>query len=323
MPAFNAERYVEAAVSCLMHQSLTDFELIAIDDASTDRTPEILADHAASDQRIRFSRNERNSGYLRTWNQAIGVAKGRYVTFLDADDLCRATRLQALHEFLVENPDYGICGSASYFVDEWGRETGIDRKPLTWPEIRQQLLAGDRFPFCGSAVMVTRNVVEAVGGYREFFDRVGWEDHDWLLRCCERFRAANLKEDYYGYRLHQHSVTRTVDPNSIRKLTIRKIGLDLARERASNGSDCLMTGDDERLREIIARYEQPYERDPTLILRIMAARAADLGDWDRAWSLTREAIVRRPANLRNYKLAVRNAWRALASSDAGESRFDY
>jgi glycosyltransferase involved in cell wall biosynthesis len=308
MPAFNAGPFIDAALESLASQTFPDFEVLAIDDGSSDGTRAILERYARNDPRFRVSSNATNKGYLRTWNDAIAMAEGQFITFLDADDTCHPTRLEKLYNCLIGEKPYDICGSAITLIDGSGAHKGVKLYPTQWNEIRARIYDEERFPFCGSAVMVRRRVYETIGGYREFFDRVGWEDHDWLIRCCERFSAVNLEQPLYGYRDNPDSVTRTVAPNEVRKLVIRSIGADLARQRARFGVDCLMTGDTEKLDDLIEKHERPYRNDPSLIFRVLAARALRNGQWPEWRRYMLAAFSARPLEPRNIKLFAKGVW---------------
>jgi len=94
MPAYNVAAYVEEAIRSVMQQTVTDWELLVIDDRSTDNTYEIIRRVAAEDDRIRAMRNPHNMGVARTRNKGIAQARGRYVAFLDSDDAWLADKLE-------------------------------------------------------------------------------------------------------------------------------------------------------------------------------------------------------------------------------------
>ena len=92
MPLYNAERFVGESIENVLRQTVGDFELIVIDDASTDASAEIARAYAAKDNRIVLMHNELNSGAARTRNRALDAARGKFITFMDADDLCSPER---------------------------------------------------------------------------------------------------------------------------------------------------------------------------------------------------------------------------------------
>lgn len=269
MPAYNTEKYIEEAILCILNQTYTNWELLIADDGSTDNTKEIIKQYASQDNRIKYYQNKINIGYLKTWNQLIRIAKGDFITFLDADDLCTSDRISVLYNYLQENPEIKIVGSNVDFVSEKGERIGTKECPVSTELINQNLLS-PRFPFCGSAVMIRKEVYEKVGGYRDYFNRVGWEDLDWLIRCCKLFKAANISKYLYSCRNNPDSVTRSIQPQDYKKLIIKKIGLELAKQRIETGTDCLEQEDYTKLNEIEKKYQKPFEDDPSLIYKYLS-----------------------------------------------------
>ncbi len=102
VPAYNAERYILQSVQSILAQTIEDFELIVVNDASTDRTLDILS--AIHDRRLRVLTNDRNLGVVGAGNRALDEASGRYIARLDADDLCLPTRFAKQVAFLEQKP---------------------------------------------------------------------------------------------------------------------------------------------------------------------------------------------------------------------------
>ncbi|WP_278686731.1 glycosyltransferase family 2 protein [Alistipes finegoldii] len=111
MPLYNAERFVGESIENVLRQTVGDFELIVIDDASTDASAEIARAYAAKDDRIVLMHNELNSGAARTRNRALDAARGKFITFMDADDLCSPERFAKQLAFFEQHPQTDICGS--------------------------------------------------------------------------------------------------------------------------------------------------------------------------------------------------------------------
>ncbi len=109
MPAYRAEAYVDEAVRSVLAQTFDDWEIVAVDDASPDRSGEILAGWAARDPRIRFFRNDQNLGMTGNWNRCLAEARGELVLKLDADDVLRPKTLEVLVAAMREP---GVTGAA-------------------------------------------------------------------------------------------------------------------------------------------------------------------------------------------------------------------
>lgn len=120
MPAYNAAGTIRLSVESVLAQTVSDWELIVIDDGSSDDTAEILAQMAARDRRIRFLQNERNSGASYTRNRAVALAEGEWIAFLDSDDLWHPQKLEKQLTLAAEHPDMVICYTASSFINDDG-----------------------------------------------------------------------------------------------------------------------------------------------------------------------------------------------------------
>jgi len=122
MPAYNAEKYIGEAISSVLNQTFGDFELIVINDGSTDKTEEIIL--SFSDPRIRYVKNETNLKLIATLNKGIDLANGKYIARIDADDICLPNRFEKQMDFFEKHPDYALCGSWAYLINVKGEEIG-------------------------------------------------------------------------------------------------------------------------------------------------------------------------------------------------------
>lgn len=114
IPAYNAERFVKAAIDSVLAQTFQDFEILVVDDGSTDETKNILAQYG---DKIRYLYKD-NGGVSKARNYGIERAEGKYVAFLDADDVWLPEKLEKQFALLESNPSYGLCYSATERVDE-------------------------------------------------------------------------------------------------------------------------------------------------------------------------------------------------------------
>src|ERR1041384_3373929 len=106
-PVFNGEKFLHLSIRSILNQTFRDFELLLIDDGSTDKTREIIS--GFEDARIRFLSNEKNEGLIFTLNLGIAEAHGEFLARMDADDIAFPERLQKQVDFLEANPGTGIC----------------------------------------------------------------------------------------------------------------------------------------------------------------------------------------------------------------------
>src|SRR5580700_7500503 len=123
MPAYNAARFLPAAIASVLEQTYDDFEFIIVDDGSTDETPLILRSFANQDSRIKIITHP-NMGMGRSLNEAMQEAKGNWIARIDADDVMMPQRLERQIVFLQENPHLAVASSLVYYINEKGRTIG-------------------------------------------------------------------------------------------------------------------------------------------------------------------------------------------------------
>ena len=209
MPAFNAGRFIDQAISSLRAQTFEPFELLILDDGSNDLTWEIARRHETSDSRIRVLRNDRNRGLVYTRNRLLEEASAGLIAAADADDVFEATRLQQQVDFLRTHNDVGVVGGNVRFRDEAGAAT---REPSKLDQadaaIRFFLLLG---PCLWNTVTTYRKEpLLRVGGYRNGFDS-GAEDYDLWCRLSRITKLANLSSILATVNIHDKSVTASED----------------------------------------------------------------------------------------------------------------
>jgi glycosyltransferase involved in cell wall biosynthesis len=193
----NGAASLDAAIASVRAQTFTDLELIVVDDRSTDRTPEIVARHAAADPRVVAVAAGRRLGLAGALNLGWRRARGELIARLDADDECLPTRLERQVACLAAHPEIDVLGTGAILVDDEGREIARAVRP---PD--HDTLVGDIFrasPFMHPTVMMRRSFLEALGGYDETLGRA--QDFDLWLRGRSRFRYANLPDPLVRYRV--------------------------------------------------------------------------------------------------------------------------
>lgn len=203
MPVYNSERYVAQAIESILQQTCQDFELIILNDGSTDRSLSILQSYAAREARICLI-NRENRGIPQTRNQLVATAQAEFIAMMDADDVALPERLARQVAFLQQQPQVVCLGSAFELIDAKDRLITQLPVPLTDPEIQQQILAGHAAIFQPCAMMRRAAVLQA-GGYDETMPQA--EDLDLWLRLGEIGELANLPTALVQYRLHPHSVS--------------------------------------------------------------------------------------------------------------------
>ena len=166
MPVYQAERYLEEAVESILAQSFDDFELLALDDGSTDESPRILAALAARDDRIRV-RVAPHAGLVRRLNQGLAEARGTCIARMDADDISYPERFERQLAFLETHPECVAVGTAVDEIDPDGRPIRpLDIRP-NHEEIESRLLQGDGGALIHASALYRTDAVRGVGGYRQ------------------------------------------------------------------------------------------------------------------------------------------------------------
>ena len=301
MPAYNAERYVLSSVLSVLAQTFEDFELLVVDDCSTDRTAEILS--SIQDRRLRVLRNETNLGIVGSLNRAMAEARGRYIARIDADDYCVPTRFAKQKRFLDQHPDILLVGAGT-FILEGGQVRHDHRRADPDPAVlRWQCVVSN--PVGHPTMMFRADAVAVLGTYlREEFRYA--EDFDFSHRLLQIGDLAVLPENLVIYRLHQHNLTRTGRTEMIAKTTAvlarvysALLGKDSAPEAAMVAKH-LMGGEPVRslavleqigalLDRLITAFLQTHELDEDRTARVIA-NAGDLW-WATVQASLRAGIV--------------------------------
>lgn len=220
MSVYNGERFLPLAIESVLGQSFADFELLILDDGSTDGSAAIIRRYAEADSRVRPVIRE-NRGLIASLNQLLDMAQAPFVARMDADDICRPERFARQVAFLTDHPDYGVVGSWSEDIGEHGEalvRSGADH-PLVHEEMLAAIEQGEQL-ICHPAVMYRRDVVLSVGGYHAAFRHC--EDLDLWLRLSSVTRMGNIPERLLRYR-------RYPDQVSARHSTEQQIGAVIAR----------------------------------------------------------------------------------------------
>ena len=233
MSVYNGDNFVAQSVQAILDQTFQDFEFIIIDDASTDKTWEILNQFSEKDSRLRLFRNEKNigpAGFIKNLNFGCKQAKGKYIARIDHDDISRKDRFQLQYDFLENNPDIFIIGAGLKKVDENGNDLGEMRAPLNDAEIRKAM--PKKISLYHPVIMFRKDFYEDF--YREKMRYC--EDYDFYFRIMtDRLKMANLDESLLEYRILQNSLSREQD-KVIKNLFINQCKV-FYKERLATGKD--------------------------------------------------------------------------------------
>lgn len=200
---YNGEDYLADTLDTILGQTYPNWELIAIDDCSNDGTPEILADYAARDSRVKVHRNPENLRLQKSLNRGLSLVTGKYVARIDADDLCTLNRLERQVAFMEARPDIQLS-FCRYLRLEKGKIVRCSFNARTSPEALHGMLLFTN-PVIHPGVIARREAICALG-YRE--DLTCTEDLElWQRMDMQGMKMAAQNEYLLLYRIHDKQIT--------------------------------------------------------------------------------------------------------------------
>ena len=198
IPTYNCAKYIVPAIKSVLAQKYADYELLIIDDGSTDTTEEIVS--KISDSRIVYLKNSCNKGIVYTLNKGIEMAKGEYIARMDADDIVLGNRLEIQIDFLNKNPDHGIVGGWYQVTNENGKIIDTVEGVTNCSSAQLGLLF--RNQFAHSVVTMRTDLAKQLKYDPEF---QYCEDYDLWVRFAEVSKVTNLPAYYLSYRWYSEN----------------------------------------------------------------------------------------------------------------------
>jgi len=226
VPVYNAERYLADAIDSILAQTFGDFELIAVDDGSKDRSRALLEDYARRDPRVKVI-SRPNTGIVGALNDALAASRADLIARMDSDDIALPDRFQKQVVYLDANPDCILLGSRVIMIDPEGLPIGDMATVGHGHDVIEDALLGGGWPIVHPTIIMRRAPLLAVGGYHE--GTFPNEDHDLFLRLAEIGKLDNLPDTLLKYRRHPQSVVISVTKGS--RTTIRKVVEEAHRRR--------------------------------------------------------------------------------------------
>jgi len=214
--SYNRADLIPYAIKSALSQTFTDFELLVLDDASTDNTREVV-ESFLKDPRVRLITQPENIGITATRNYGIGIAKGEYIAMLDSDDTwIDNSKLKKQVELLDAHPEIGIVGTFSKKINFRGEEIGEITAKLAHASIRRNMMF--RNQLTQSSVLIRKEALDKVGWYDESIPI--WEDYELWLRIGMDYQFRNIPEFFTGYRVHEGNISNISKEKSLRAYTI-------------------------------------------------------------------------------------------------------
>lgn len=197
LPVYNSEKYVKSSIESILNQTYTNFEIIVVDDGSSDNTEAIIK--KIQDKRVNYYKNEKNLTLAPTLNKGLLLCRGKYIARMDADDVSLPERFQKQVDFLEKNPDYLLVGSA-YYVERDGVLKGVRRHVLSYKKLKSKLLFGNNISH--PSVMINRQLLLDSGElYNEAFRYA--QDYDLWTRLIINYKMGNLFDPLIIYRRYE------------------------------------------------------------------------------------------------------------------------
>jgi len=211
MAVYNGEKYLREAVESILNQTYRDFEFVIVNDGSKDSSLDIIKSY--NDPRIRLVINEKNMGLIFSLNRGLSEAKTDLIARMDADDISVPERLEKQYDFMKQNPDITVVGTAIEVINQDGKFVYLQPALEKDEAIKRGLSAGCMFSH--PTTMFRKKPVLSVGGYRK--ESKAAEDYDLWVRLADDYKFANINFPYLKYRKHGNN--KSLGEKSIRSDT--------------------------------------------------------------------------------------------------------
>ncbi|WP_286295413.1 glycosyltransferase [Vibrio apostichopi] len=211
LPVYNAEKYIHDAIESTLNQTYKDFELIIIDDGSTDRSLDII--NSFEDERIVVVSRD-NKGLVASLNEGVSLSKGKFIARMDADDINHPKRLEIQVKQFSSNKDLVLHCSNVRYIDSFGVVTGFSGVPLSNRGLKKKLRRGNCI--FHPSVMFLKSAFDIVGGYDRVVDKY-FEDYILWLDLSRKGDFKCSSKSLLDYRILTTSLSRN-QPDAIKKI---------------------------------------------------------------------------------------------------------
>jgi glycosyltransferase involved in cell wall biosynthesis len=284
IPAYNSKRYIEETINSVLAQTYTDFEMIVVDDGSTDSQRDCIFQYCKADDRVRYV-YQQNKGVSAARNTGFNHSTGDYVAFLDSDDVWMPNNLSAkLAKF--ESGNFGLVHSDGFLIDEnsqskegvmVGREGSLLTDMLEW--------SGTQVPG-PSSILVKREVLQSIGLFDTNLSTSA--DHDFFLRVAFQFKIGRVPKPTWKYRLHDANMHKIIP-------LMEKDVLFVYRKASDNN--------------LFKSFWFEKACYATMYLILAASWAGDGGNKTRATYFVLRALIIHPSSISNIINRISKRWR--------------
>jgi len=203
LPTYNGEKFIARAINSVLNQTFKDFELIIVDDGSTDNTAQVIKEFQKKDNRIKYIWQKNSGAPARPRNTGIKHAQGEYIAFLDHDDEWLPEKLKKqLTKF--RNSECGLVGCSANIIDEKHKKKRIYSVP-PFLEINSSKILEGSVPCSCSSMVVRRDVFRNIGLFDESFK--SGDDWDLWIRASRKYRFLFVQTPLFNYYIHGNNVT--------------------------------------------------------------------------------------------------------------------
>lgn len=212
LPVYNGEKYLRDSIDSILSQTYVNFELIIIDDCSTDSSPDIAKQYEQLDSRVTYYRNPQNLKLPKSLNRGFSLSNGKYLTWTSDDNVYSKDAIEKMKNVLDREGTDFVFATCDV-IDGDGNIVEIIKAPNDY----KQAIVG--INFVGACFLYTRKVYETLGGYDT--DKFLVEDYDYWLKIFARFKVSNIQEVLYKYRWHSGALTSTENSDRINSMCER------------------------------------------------------------------------------------------------------
>ncbi len=205
MPVYNAEKFLKDSIESVLNQTYKDFEFIIVNDGSTDSSLNIISEYKEKDNRIKII-NQENRGVSTSRNTGILSSVGRYVSFIDADDIWTTNKLETQIDFFLKDTKLKICGTWAEVIDQNNTNIGY----FTYPPLSNRKIkisSSYKNPFITSSLIIKKDILK---NDKLFNPKMRLcEDYEFITKYIHKNKSININKYLVKYRIHQNSSSRS------------------------------------------------------------------------------------------------------------------
>lgn len=225
MSTYNEEKYIETSLKSLLNQTFKDFEIIIVDDASTDHTRQLI--QGLQDERIHLLCNEENQGLTKNLNKALDYVKGKYIARMDGDDIAFPKRFEKQYKYMEQHPETMLV---SCYTKSFGDSELVFALPDNSEVLKVRMLI--RPVYAHPGFMMRRELIDA--GYRYDEEYRTAQDYEFASRVAEKYKIGMVPEILLFYRVHKKQISAKAgnqqfnNADKIRKRQLERLGIRLS-----------------------------------------------------------------------------------------------